>query len=174
MTRLAVQLLGPFVASYGEQPLSHFRTRAVQALLIYLVNQPEAHRRESLMALLWPDVTRESAQNSLRQALYHLRQTIPEVNAKNGDQPIPFLLSDRQMVQVNPEAAYDLDVAAFERGLRGPEAGWPDAVAGRGRGPANDCRRAAGRGRSGELSGRRAARRGPGRPGHVGRGKPAS
>jgi DNA-binding SARP family transcriptional activator len=121
MSSLTLQLLGPFAASYDCQPLTHFRTRAVQALLIYLVCRPEAHRRESLMALLWPGVTQESAQNSLRQTLYHLRRAVPEVSTKSGDETVPFVLADRQIVQVNPEAAYALDAALFERTLKGPQ-----------------------------------------------------
>lgn len=120
MLRFTAQLLGPFAASYDGQPLSHFRTKAVQALLVYLACQPEAHRRESLMALLWPDVTQASAQNSLRQTLYYVRQAVPKVTARGGGEPVPFLLADRQMVQVNPDAAYELDVAAFERRLNDP------------------------------------------------------
>ncbi|HSW31372.1 MAG TPA: BTAD domain-containing putative transcriptional regulator [Longimicrobiales bacterium] len=48
------------------------------ALLTYLaVAEPRGfHRRDSLLALLWPDQDAEHAHASLRQALYGLRQTL--------------------------------------------------------------------------------------------------
>ncbi|MGD2078893.1 MAG: BTAD domain-containing putative transcriptional regulator, partial [Chloroflexota bacterium] len=64
------------------------------------------------MALLWPEMPRKSAQDNLRQTLYQLRRTIPEVSGQDGDS-IPFILSDRQQVQINPDAPYRLDVADF-------------------------------------------------------------
>ena len=114
MSDLSISLLGPFVASLGDRPLYKFRTNKVQALLIYLVVEAKlVHRRESLMNLLWPDLPQPSAQVNLRQTIYRLRQAIPEVSSKQGKKLVPFLIADRQTVQINPDAAYDLDVAAF-------------------------------------------------------------
>lgn len=111
---LAISLLGPFAASLGDQPLYKFRTNKVQALLIYLVMEAaQVHRREALMSMLWPDLPPASAQVNLRQTIYRLRQAIPEVSAKNGRHPVPFLISERQTVQINPDAKFHLDVAAF-------------------------------------------------------------
>ncbi len=63
MTDLKLALLGSFSASLDGEPLKAFRTKAVQALLIYLVSQPEEdHRREHLMTLLWPGLPQKSAQ----------------------------------------------------------------------------------------------------------------
>lgn len=109
MFELSLALLGPFEAVYKQRPLTQFRTKAVQALLIYLVCQPEAHTREALMALLWPELPTKSAQGNLRHALYHLRQAIPTVN---GD--APFVLADRQTIQVNPDGRFQLDITQFE------------------------------------------------------------
>ena len=70
MLHLTLTVLGSFSASLGDKPLKSFRTKAVQALLIYLVCQPEeAHRREFLMTLLWPGLPQKSAQASLRGPL---------------------------------------------------------------------------------------------------------
>ena len=128
VARLALQLLGPVAISYDGRPLDHFRTKAVQALLVYLVCRPEVHRRESLMALLWPEANQTSAQNNLRQALYHLRKAVPELSANPSAEPVPFILADHQVVQVNPQAAFDLDTAAFQRLLDDHHARWPEAV----------------------------------------------
>jgi DNA-binding SARP family transcriptional activator len=60
----------------------------------------------------------------MRQTLYRLRKLIPEVQSKHGDEPVlsgaevavPFLLSNRQTIQINPDADYFLDVAIFDKG----------------------------------------------------------
>ena len=94
MPHLKLSLLGPFSASLDDQPLAAFRTKAVQALLIYLACQLEqSHRREHLMTLLWPGLPQKSGQANLRQILYLLRQTIPEVNPQNEEESVPFLLA---------------------------------------------------------------------------------
>ena len=111
---LSISLLGPFSASLGDEPLYKFRTNKVQALLIYLIMEVEqVHRREALMSLLWPDLPQSSAQVNLRQTIYRLRQAIPEVSSQKGQKTVPFLIADRQTVQINPEADFLLDVAAF-------------------------------------------------------------
>lgn len=114
MLNLSIFLLGQFTASLGDRPLYKFRTNKVQALLIYLIMEAEqVHRRETLMNLLWPDLPQPSAQVNLRQTIYRLRQAIPEVRPKKGKKPVPFIIAERQTVQINPEAAYFLDVADF-------------------------------------------------------------
>ncbi|MEJ2746338.1 MAG: winged helix-turn-helix domain-containing protein, partial [Anaerolineae bacterium] len=114
MPDLSISLLGPFSASLGDEPLYKFRTNKVQALLIYLIMEAEqVHRREALMSMLWPDLPQSSAQVNLRQTIYRLRQAIPEVLPHKGQQTVPFLIADRQTVQINPEANFFLDVAAF-------------------------------------------------------------
>ena len=77
MSILSVSLLGPFEASLDDRPLHKFRTSKVQALLIYLATEASVvHRRDALMALLWPGLPQKSAQVNLRQTLYRLRQAI--------------------------------------------------------------------------------------------------
>ncbi len=108
---LQLSLLGPFSASLDNQPLENFRTNKVQALLIYLaVERARPHRREALMALLWPDLPLESAQVNLRQTIYRLRQA-------TGDRPTPLLLTDRQSVSLHPQADLCLDVDEFHAAL---------------------------------------------------------
>jgi DNA-binding SARP family transcriptional activator len=114
MSNLSLSLLGSFSASLDGQQLTPFRTKSVQALLIYLVCEAkQAHQRETLMDLLWPGMPLASAQNNMRQTLYRLRQAIPEVQAKEANANLPFLLTDRQSVQINPRAAYEVDVHLF-------------------------------------------------------------
>ena len=65
------------------------------------------------MTLLWPDLPLVSAQASMRQMLYRLRKLIPEVKGQDRE-VAPFLLSNRQTIQINPDADYFLDVDIFD------------------------------------------------------------
>ncbi len=119
MPALTLSLFGPVQADVNGRSLLPFRTNKVQALLIYLaveaaLDAPRRHQREALMNLFWPDAALPSAQANLRQTLYHLRQAIPELDTNDG-QTAPFLLVERQTVQINPAVQYDLDVAAFSQ-----------------------------------------------------------
>ena len=85
---LSISLLGPVLISYNQQSDFIIRRSNAQALLFYLVVEGAADhtnpRRETLMALLWPDTLPQSAQTNLRQALYQLRQAIPSVTSLRG------------------------------------------------------------------------------------------
>lgn len=114
MGSLSLMLLGPFSATLGTEPLGSFRTRLAQALLIYLACQPERHKREDVMALLWPDLSQASAQQNLRQNLYFLRQTIAEVESRDGKLQIPLILADRDFLQLNPDANVQVDARRLD------------------------------------------------------------
>jgi ABC-type oligopeptide transport system substrate-binding subunit/DNA-binding SARP family transcriptional activator len=129
MPHLGLSLLGPFAATVDDKPLTPFRTKAVQALIIYLACESGyAHSREHLMTLLWPGLPQKSAQKSLRQTLYLLKRAIPEVQAQTGKETVALLLAGRDSIQVNPEAGFELDVARFELLLAGPLEGWSEAL----------------------------------------------
>ena len=128
MSKLSLSVLGSFSASLDERPLTQFRTKGVLALLIYLACQPELHQREQVMTLLWPGLPQKSAQGSLRQTLYLLRQAIPELLSQDGHSAVPFLLADRQTVQINPNGRYDLDLRTFTKLLKENESSWPEAI----------------------------------------------
>ena len=121
MANLSLSLLGPFRASYEGQPLTRFGSNKVQALLVYLTvesalsagSEPLRHPREKLMELLWPGLLPQSAQSNLRQTIYRFRQRLPAVKAVDDAQPVDFILSERQTVQLNPQAVYTCDVATF-------------------------------------------------------------
>lgn len=116
MTNLALSLFGSFQAILGDQPLTQFRTNKVQALLIYLVSEAKTtHQREALMTLLWPDLPDSSARTNLRQILYQLRKAIPDLENGSGQSRVPFILSERQTIRINPEAAISLDIAKFDQ-----------------------------------------------------------
>ena len=109
MSGLELSLLGPFSATLDGQTLKGFRTRLAQALLVYLVCQPERHLREHLMALLWPNLPQASAQQNLRQSLYLLGRAVPAVANRNGGDVLPLMLATRETLQLNPDAVVRVD-----------------------------------------------------------------
>ena len=122
MATLSLSLLGPCQAALDGRPLTKFRTNKTQALLIYLaVEARNSHRRDALMALLFPDLPQKSAQTNLRQIIYQLRQSIPELTAKDGPHTEPFLITGRQTVQINTAVTFELDIAVFTNFLRAIE-----------------------------------------------------
>jgi DNA-binding SARP family transcriptional activator/tRNA A-37 threonylcarbamoyl transferase component Bud32 len=119
MTKLSLSLLGAFRAALNGKILTGFRTNKAQALLIYLVVEPEPQRREHLMTLLWPGMPERSARHNLRQILYHLRQAIPDLSSESDKQTaVSFLLTNRQTIQLNPTAVVMVDVHQFEEQLK--------------------------------------------------------
>ncbi len=90
-----------------------FISDKARALLTYLVIEAQtAHRRESLVGLLWPDYPERKARHTLSQTLSNIRQVIGD---RNPDQIEPFLLVDRQSLQFNRTSHYWLDVEHFGR-----------------------------------------------------------
>ena len=88
------------------------------ALLTYLaVATPRGfHRRDTLLALFWPDLDQERARQALRQALHVLRRTLgPEVILARGDDEIAV---DRARLWCDAvEINEALDAGADEKGL---------------------------------------------------------
>jgi len=79
------------------------------ALLAYLCasHPPKLHRRDTLLALLWPDSDEEHARGALRQTLTRLRQALgPGVLVGDG----------REAVAVDPRRLW-CDVGAFEEAM---------------------------------------------------------
>jgi len=134
VTRLSLSLLGPFRAALDGQPVTGFKSNKVRALLAYLaVRADRFHRRDVLAGLLWPEWPNGEALSNLRYALSNLRQVIgdrrvPQDLTTAGRVREPLLLTTRTTIQFNREAAYWLDVAAFEE-LSGTEQAHPNLVA---------------------------------------------
>ncbi len=131
VARLSLSLLGPFTALLDGEALK-FRSNRGQALLIYLVTEQVlgagTHRRDSLMALLWPGLPQKSAQVNLRQTLYQLRQAIPPTEIPDASEPAPLLRADRHSVSLNARYPITSDVATFTSLLEGRKNGWPEAL----------------------------------------------
>lgn len=111
----ALTLFGPFAARFNDQPFTNFATDKIRALLAYLaVESGQAHRRDTLAGLLWPDYPDEIALRNLRQALYRLRHALQEASPALPDQ---LITQTRQTVTLNPEALL-LDTAQFAQHLQ--------------------------------------------------------
>ena len=81
------------------------------ALLVYLAHPPRRfHRRDSLLALFWPELDSAGARNSLRQALFSLRQTLSK-----------GVLAGRGYEEVAVTDLLASDVVAFESALEAGE-----------------------------------------------------
>lgn len=106
---LSLSLFGHFDARLDGVALSGFEYNKVRALLAYLaIEHKQPHSRASLCALLWPDLGENAARQNLSQALTRLRHLLGDKQAAT-----PFLLATTETVQLNPAAAWDVDVHRF-------------------------------------------------------------
>lgn len=120
---LSLKVLGSFQALLDGAPITGFNSDKTRALLAFLaIESDRTHRRESLAALLWPDVAEVSARQSLSQALSNLRKVL-----KDADAARPFILADRDSVQFNRDADYTLDVERLKFGTE-PDGQYPIPV----------------------------------------------
>ena len=113
MSTLRITCFKDFRVELDGKALVNFATQKTQALLAYLaVEGDRPHSRERLAGLLWSDDSEERALHNLRQALSQLRKAL-------GDDglAIPFILADRDTIQLNPKVGVWLDVNHFSAGL---------------------------------------------------------
>ena len=79
MNSIVLNLLGAFQAKVEGWPVPHFANAKVRALLSYLaLESAHAHERVRLVALLWPQLSSESALDNLRKSIYRLHQTLDQ------------------------------------------------------------------------------------------------
>ncbi|MFQ5435948.1 MAG: BTAD domain-containing putative transcriptional regulator, partial [Anaerolineae bacterium] len=71
------------------------------------LTQQQAHGRDVLTALFWPNEPETTAKHNLRQSLYRLRRLLGDTDGEK------FLLITRTTVQFNPAGNHSLDVADF-------------------------------------------------------------
>ena len=109
MARLLLAFLGPLQISLDGQPIRAAAYDKVWALLAYLaLSADQGVSRYTLTALLWPEQTEAAARTNMRQALARLRRALGDQTAEP-----PFLLIERETLQLNPAGDYQLDVAEF-------------------------------------------------------------
>src|SRR5215510_5239072 len=77
MPQLRSYFLGPFRVMRDDKSVIGFEADKVRALLAFLIVEADRpHHRDVLAALLWPDQPDTAARQSLRQALYIVRQAV--------------------------------------------------------------------------------------------------
>jgi len=109
LAHLTLSVLGEFQVWIDDSPVTSFESDKVRALLAYLaVEAGRAHRRETLVGLLWPDCPEGTARHNLSQALFNLRQALGDHTARP-----PYLLITRDAIQINRESNYSLDLDRF-------------------------------------------------------------
>jgi DNA-binding SARP family transcriptional activator/class 3 adenylate cyclase len=111
-SHFSLRLLGDFEVLRDGRRVSDRCGGKMRALLAYLaVESTQAHSRQVLGALLWPEQDEEHARQSLRQALTSLRSAL-------GDRagPTSLFRVNRESVGLNPDSAHEIDVAALDAG----------------------------------------------------------
>ncbi|MFN8491624.1 MAG: tetratricopeptide repeat protein [Caldilineaceae bacterium] len=110
---LELKLLGSPHILLDGRPVSGLSAAKSQALLFYLAVNGRPQTRQALAGLLWPDKREADALANLRQALYHLRNALPD-----------YLEINRLTVALNPALPCQVDAVLFENQLaeRNPQA----------------------------------------------------
>ncbi|MEM7346762.1 MAG: bacterial transcriptional activator domain-containing protein [Chloroflexota bacterium] len=103
---LDISLLGRVEIKQANQS-GGLSTRKAEALLIYLVCNQQAHSRDVLTAMFWPEHAQNQARRYFRNTLYRLRQSLNS-----------YIISTRQTVAFDYTQAYQLDVASLEKPLQ--------------------------------------------------------
>ena len=110
MSNLSLSFFGVAQAMLDGKTISNFRSAKVQGLLVYLsLLAQQAHARDALAALFWPDEAENVAMKNLRQSLYRLRGLLGDEDSQQD----PYLLVTRSTVQFNPASSFTLDVTSF-------------------------------------------------------------
>lgn len=108
MARLVLNWLGQIRVALDSEPVDLGYSK-VRALLAYLtIELHQAHSRDELAVLLWPDSSQQAARKSLRQALTTLRNAI-----RDEESVPPFLLISREAIQFNPASDFYSDAGEF-------------------------------------------------------------
>lgn len=98
MNLWTVQLLGQFQLKDSAGVTQTFRTQKTAKLLAFLVFfHQKSHSRDLLADMLWPESAPDKGRNSLRVALYSLRQQLSIENVENNE----VLICSSDTVQIN-------------------------------------------------------------------------
>ncbi|MEA3440852.1 MAG: BTAD domain-containing putative transcriptional regulator, partial [Chloroflexota bacterium] len=116
MSQLNMHLLGTPRIELNGSPLVVDRRKAI-AIMVYLVLTKQAHSRDTLATLFWPDYDQGSARANLRRTLSGLKQAL------GGE----WLEISRESVAIEQRDTIWVDVERFERLLMNSDThGHPD------------------------------------------------
>jgi len=113
MPTLTIQLLGQFQLCYDHQPITAITKRGQTLLTYLLLYRQQAHRREGIAFLLWPETHDGQARTNLRTELTRLRRTFGEFDR--------YVQDEHGLLQWRPDAPFTLDVMAFEQAIQRAE-----------------------------------------------------
>lgn len=114
--KLEVNLLGGVSFLLNGRPVQSVPTRAAQALLIYLLHQPQPVARERLVDMFYQTSTPKQGAANLRSTLSRLRKELR-----------PFLAISHQTVGIAPDACIAIDSVDFANQAAG--GAWEQALA---------------------------------------------
>jgi predicted ATPase/DNA-binding SARP family transcriptional activator len=107
---LDIQLLGDLRITAAGVPLMTVQSARLQSLLAYLlVHRGAPQSRQQMAYRFWADSSDTQARTNLRNALFQLRNALPDADA--------YLHVDTQSIQWRIDAPYRLDLAEFEAAL---------------------------------------------------------
>ncbi|MCC6169112.1 MAG: AAA family ATPase [Caldilineaceae bacterium] len=109
--QLQLYLFGPPRILRSGAPLD-LSLRKALALLAYLAVTRQAHSRDALATLFWPDKDQQAARANLRRTLYDLSQMV-------GDHVIE---SAAELVAIHAKAVLGLDIEFFQRHIADAQA----------------------------------------------------
>lgn len=117
---LRIYCFGPFEVYYRGIHIPQRRCGKVAAVLKYLAARPrQPISRDVLLEVLWPETAPGIANNRLKVAIHHLRQTFASAVLQRGE---PIVLFQNGHYLFNPEVHVWTDVDAFrenwQAGLR--------------------------------------------------------
>ncbi|MFT5194756.1 MAG: putative ATPase/DNA-binding SARP family transcriptional activator [Candidatus Promineifilaceae bacterium] len=112
-TTLKISLLGPLQLYHSVTGEIKENRRKVQALLIWLLLEDnQAHSREQLIALLWPEMSRDDGLNNLRVTLSRVKKHLADGDA---------LEASRSGVTLLRSPSHNIDVRHFEAFIKETE-----------------------------------------------------
>jgi len=103
---LRVRLIGRVMADVDGREIPEPASRRAWALLAWLALHPGQHSRAEVAARLWPDVLDASARQSMRSAVWALRQVLDELDPA-------ALLTSRERIGLRADTT--VDAGQFER-----------------------------------------------------------
>jgi DNA-binding SARP family transcriptional activator len=108
---LQCYLFGEPRITIDGQPIEPFPTQKTRSLFCYLIlYHHRRHSRSVLINTFWPESDEYSARRCLSTTLWRLRRTLRE-----DERDAPALLISGDVIGLNPQYPYWLDVANFEQ-----------------------------------------------------------
>jgi DNA-binding SARP family transcriptional activator/predicted ATPase len=108
---LQARLFGGFSLVYDSIAVAGVNSARLQSLLAFLILHADTPQsRQQIAFLFWPDTSEAQARNNLRQFLFQMRQTLPDVDR--------FLQVDTNTIFWKTDEQQIIDVWLFKRAVK--------------------------------------------------------